>query len=188
MSNAGARPGDVLVLTKPLGTGIVTTGCKAGVAPPGSVETAVETMAALNRAASEAMIEVGVNACTDITGFGLMGHLTGLLKASGVSAHVSVSKAPVLPGVAELLAQGVAPGGTHRNQAGVEDYVDWDDAVSDNDKLLLCDAQTSGGLMISVPEERLSRLLDALEARDVATRAVIGSIGDGAAGRVRVTP
>ena len=188
VTNAGARPGDVLVLTKPLGTGIVTTGCKAGVAPPGSVETAVETMAALNRAASEAMIEVGVNACTDITGFGLMGHLTGMLKASGVSAHVSVSKAPVLPGVAELLAQGVAPGGTHRNQAGVEDYVDWDNAVSDNDKLLLCDAQTSGGLMISVPEERLSRLLDALEARDVATRAVIGGIGGGAAGRVQVTP
>ena len=86
VSNAGARPGDVLVLTKPLGTGIVTTGCKAGVAPPGSVETAVETMATLNRAASEAMMEVGVNACTDVTGFGLMGHLTGMLRASGVSA------------------------------------------------------------------------------------------------------
>ena len=188
VTNAGAQPGDVLVLTKPLGTGIVTTGCKAGVAPPGSVETAVETMATLNRAASEAMMEVGVNACTDVTGFGLMGHLTGMLRASGVSARVSASTAPVLPGVDELLAQGVAPGGTHRNQAGVEDYVDWDDAVSDNDRLLLCDAQTSGGLLISVPEERLSVLLDALEARGVATRVVIGSIGDGAAGMARVTP
>ena len=133
------------MLTKPLGTGIVTTGCKAGVAPPGSVETAVETMATLNRTASEAMMEVGVNACTDVTGFGLMGHLTGMLRASGVSAEISASKAPVLPGVDELLAQGVAPGGTHRNQAGVEDYVDWDDTVSENDRLLLCDAQTSGG-------------------------------------------
>lgn len=187
-SNASAKPGDVLVLTKPLGTGIVTTGCKAGVAPPGAVETAVEIMATLNRAASEAMMEVGVNACTDVTGFGLMGHLTGMLKASGVSAHVSVSKAPVLPGVDELLSQGVAPGGTHRNQAGVEAYVDWDDAVSDNDKLLLCDAQTSGGLLISVPEDRLSQLLEALEAREVATRAVVGTIGDGPAGTVRVTP
>ena len=83
VSNAGAQPGDVLVLTKPIGTGIITTGCKAGVAPPGSVETAVETMATLNRAPSEAMMEVGVNACTDITGFGLMGHLTGMLRASG---------------------------------------------------------------------------------------------------------
>ena len=188
VSNAGAQPGDVLVLTKPLGTGIVTTGCKAGVAPPGSVETAVETMATLNRAASEAMIEVGVNACTDVTGFGLMGHLTGMLRASGVSARISASTAPVLPGVDELLAQGVAPGGTHRNRAGVEAYVDWDDAVSDNDRLLLCDAQTSGGLLISVPEERLSGLLDALEAHGVATRVVIGSIDDGAAGMARVTP
>ena len=188
VSNAGARPGDVLVLTKPLGTGIVTTGCKAGVAPPGSVETAVETMATLNRAASEAMMEVGVNACTDVTGFGLMGHLTGMLRASGVSATISVSKAPVLPGVAELLEQGVAPGGTHRNMAGVEENVEWDDAVSENDRLLLCDAQTSGGLLISVSEEKLTELLAALELRGVETRAVIGGIGDGVPGTALVTP
>ena len=187
VTNAGARPGDVLVLTKPLGTGIVTTGCKADVAPPGSVETAVEVMATLNRAAAEAMMEVGVNACTDVTGFGLMGHLTGMLRASGVSAELSASAAPVLPGVDELLAQGVAPGGTHRNQAGVEDYVQWDDAVTDNDRLLLCDAQTSGGLLISVPEERLPRLLDSLESRGVDTRAVIGRITGGAAGTAHVT-
>ena len=186
VSNAGAKIGDVLVLTKPLGTGIVTTGCKAGVAPPGSVETAVETMATLNRAASEAMMEVGVNACTDVTGFGLMGHLTGMLRASGVRAEVSVSKAPVLPGVDELLGNGVAPGGTHRNQAGVADYVEWDDAVTEDERLLLCDAQTSGGLLISVPEARLSQLLDALERRDVATRAVIGGIVEGPPGTARV--
>jgi selenide,water dikinase len=161
VSNAGAQPGDILVLTKPIGTGIITTGCKAGVAPPGSVETAVETMATLNRAPSEAMMEVGVNACTDITGFGLMGHLTGMLRASGVSARISASAVPVLPGVAELLEQGVAPGGTHRNQAGVEDCVDWDESLTEDDKLLLCDAQTSGGLLISVPEARLPQLLAA---------------------------
>ena len=188
VSNAGARPGDVLVLTKPLGTGIVTTGCKAGVAPPGSVETAVETMATLNRAASEAMMEVGVNACTDVTGFGLMGHLTGMLRASGVSAEISASKAPVLPGVDELLEQGVAPGGTHRNMAGVEDYVHWDEALSENDRLVLCDAQTSGGLLISVPAEKLGGLMEALESRGVETRAVIGAIGDGNPGTARVFP
>lgn len=188
VSNAGARPGDVLVLTKPIGTGIITTGCKAGVAPPGSVETAVETMATLNRAASEAMMEVGVNACTDITGFGLMGHLTGMLRASGVSARINASAVPVLPGVAELLEQGVAPGGTHRNQAGVEDCVDWHESLTDDDKLLLCDAQTSGGLLISVPEARLPQLLAALESRNVATRAVVGSVGGGVAGHVTVAP
>ncbi len=188
VSNAGARPGDVLVLTKPIGTGIITTGCKAGVAPPGSVETAVETMATLNRAASEAMMEVGVNACTDITGFGLMGHLTAMLRASGVSGEISRSQVPVLPGAAELLEQGVAPGGTHRNQAGVEDCVDWDDALTDDDRLLLCDAQTSGGLLISVPEARLPQLLSSLESHGVGTRAVVGSVGEGAAGHVSVAP
>ena len=186
VTNAAAQPGDVLVLTKPLGTGIVATGCKAGVAPPGSVETAVEIMATLNRSASEAMMEVGVNACTDVTGFGLMGHLTGMLRASGVSAEISASAAPVLPGVDALLAQGVAPGGTHRNEAGVAHYVEWDESITANQRLLLCDAQTSGGLLISVPEERLSRLLDALEERGVGTRAVIGSIGDGAPGTAHV--
>ena len=188
VSNASARPGDVLVLTKPLGTGIVATGCKAGVAPPGSVETAVETMATLNRAASEAMMEVGVNACTDVTGFGLMGHLTGMLRASGVSATLSASAVPVLPGASELLEQGVAPGGTHRNQAGVEDYVDWDESLTNDDQLLLCDAQTSGGLLISVPEERLSLLLAALKERGVSTRAVLGAITSGNPGRTRVLP
>ena len=188
VSNAGAKPGDVLVLTKPIGTGIITTGCKAGVAPPGSVETAVAIMATLNRAASEAMMQVGVNACTDITGFGLMGHLTGMLRASGVSALLSLSSVPVLPGATELLEQGVAPGGTHRNQAGVKDYVNWDDSLTDNDKLLLCDAQTSGGLLISVPEERLSLLLGALEERGVSTREVLGTIIEGNPGHAKVRP
>ena len=186
VTNAGARPGDFLVLTKPLGTGIVATGGKAGVAPPGSIETAVETMATLNRAASEAMMEVGVNACTDVTGFGLMGHLTGMLRASGVGAEIDASAVPVLPGVDQLLEQGVAPGGTHRNEAGVAEYVDWDDAITANQRLVLCDAQTSGGLLISVPADRLPRLLDALEQRDVATRAVIGSVNDACPGRARV--
>ncbi len=188
VSNAGARPGDVLVLTKPIGTGIVTTGLKAGVAPPGSVEAAVSAMSALNRAASESMMEVGVNACTDITGFGLMGHLAGMLQASRASAVISASAIPALPGTAELLDQGVAPGGTHRNQAGVEECVDWDESLTASDRLLLCDAQTSGGLLISAPRERLSLLLNALEARGVATRAEIGSITGGDPGRIRALP
>ena len=187
VSNAGAQPGDVLVLTKPIGTGIITTGCKAGVAPPGSVEAAVETMATLNRAASEAMMEVGVNACTDVTGFGLMGHLTAILRASGVSGQINRSQVPVLPGANELLEQRVAPGGTHRNQAGVEDYVDWNESLTENDKLLLCDAQTSGGLLISVPENRLTPLLESLESHGVTTRAVVGSVSDGTPGKVSVT-
>ena len=188
VSNAGAQPGDALVLTKPIGTGVITTAGKAGVAPPGAVAAAVDAMATLNRAASEAMMDTGVNACTDVTGFGLMGHLTAMLRASGVSGQVSLAQVPVLPDVPELLAQGVAPGGTHRNEAGVAASVHWDAAITPEGRLLLCDAQTSGGLLISVPQPKLPRLLSALEQRGVATRAVVGGVTAGPPGKVTVTP
>ena len=188
VTNAGARPGDALVLTKPLGTGVITTAGKAGIAPPGSLAAAVEAMATLNRAASEAMLEVGVNAGTDVTGFGLLGHLTAMLRASGVSGRISLSPVPALPGVMDLLEQGVAPGGTHRNEAGVAGYVHWDAAVTAAGRLLLCDAQTSGGLLLSVPQPRLPALLAALERRGVATRAVVGRVTAGNPGTVTVTP
>ena len=187
VSNAGARPGDVLVLTKPIGTGIITTGCKAGTAPSEVVQNAVTTMATLNRAASEAMMRVGVNSCTDITGFGLMGHLTSMVRGSGVGAIVRLSDVPALPGAWELLEQGAVPGGTYRNLAGVEDYVEWDSRVSDSGRLLLCDAQTSGGLLISVASEKLPDLLSALETNKAPTRAIIGEITAGPPGRVSVT-
>ena len=187
VSNAGARPGDVLVLTKPIGTGIITTGCKAGTAPSEVVQNAVTTMATLNRAASEAMMRVGVNSCTDITGFGLMGHLTSMVRGSGVGAIVRLSDVPALPGAWELMEQGAVPGGTYRNLAGVEDYVEWDSRVSDSGRLLLCDAQTSGGLLISVASEKLPDLLSALETNKVPTRAIIGEITAGPPGRVSVT-
>ena len=188
VTNAGAQPGDALVLTKPLGTGVITTAGKAGIAPPGALAAAVEAMATLNRAASEAMLEVGVNAATDVTGFGLMGHLTAMLRASGVSGRISLSPVPALPGVMDLLEQGVAPGGTHRNEAGVAGYVHWDAAVTAAGRLLLCDAQTSGGLLLSVPQPRLPALLAALARRGVATRAVVGSVTAGNPGTVTVTP
>ena len=187
VSNAGAQPGDVLVLTKPIGTGIITTGCKAGTAPSEVVQNAVTTMATLNRAASEAMMRVGVNSCTDITGFGLMGHLTSMVRGSGVGAIVRLGDVPALPGAWELLEQGAVPGGTYRNLAGVEDYVEWDSRVSDSGRLLLCDAQTSGGLLISVASEKLPDLLSALETNKVPTRAIIGEITAGPPGRVSVT-
>ena len=128
VSNANARPGDALVLTKPIGTGIITTGAKAGTSPPDVLKNAVAVMATLNRDASEAMMKVGVNACTDVTGFGLMGHLTSMVRGSGVGATVRLGDVPVLPGARELLAAGTAPGGTYRNMNGVADSVDWDDS------------------------------------------------------------
>ena len=186
VSNANAKAGDALVLTKPIGTGIIATAGKAGTAPADVLKTAVDTMATLNRSASEAMMKVGVNSCTDITGFGLMGHLTSMVKGSGVGAKVRVGDVPLLPGVKELLDQGAVPGGTFRNLGSVNDSVDWDESLTEEDRLLLCDAQTSGGLLISVLAERLYALLSELKAAGVPTTAVVGEITEGPSGRVQV--
>ena len=188
VSNANARPGDALVLTKPIGTGIITTGAKAGTAPADVLKNAVAVMATLNRAASEAMMKVGVNACTDVTGFGLMGHLASMVRGSGVGATVRLADVPVLPGARELLAAGTAPGGTYRNMNSVADSTDWDDSLTEEDRLLLCDAQTSGGLLISVPAEDLDALVAGLREAAVPTVAVIGEITAGPEGRVSVLP
>jgi selenide,water dikinase len=176
VSNANAQPGDVLVLTKPIGTGIIATGAKAGTTPDDIMKQAVETMAELNKGAAEAMMRVGVNACTDITGFGLMGHLRGMVRGSGAGAVIRVSDVPVLPGTWDLLEKGTVPGGTFRNMSGVEDTVDWTENLTEEQRLLMCDAQTSGGLLISVPKSKLDQLLTELETSGVQTRAVVGEI------------
>ena len=185
--NSNAKPGDVLVLTKPIGTGIITTGCKQGITPDAILKNAVETMAELNKGASEAMMRVGVNSCTDITGFGLMGHLRGMVQGSNASAKIRVADVPVLPGVWELLEKGTVPGGTFRNMSSVDDVVDWDPALSEEQRLLMCDAQTSGGLLISLPSAKLDQLLSELDASGVQTRAVVGEITAGDPGRISVS-
>ena len=184
VSNAGAKPGDVLVLSKPIGTGIITTAGKQGVVDPDVLAGAVENMAALNRPAAQAMQRVGVNAATDITGFGLLGHLKSMVKGSGVAAEVNLSAVPVLPGTRELLERGVAPGGTHRNVSSVNDVVAWDAALTDEDRMLLCDAQTSGGLLMSVPAERVDVLVAALQDEGAQCAAVVGRISEGPAGSI----
>ncbi len=186
VSNANAKPGDVLVLTKPIGTGIIATGAKAGTTPDAIMQQAVATMAELNKGASEAMMRVGVNSCTDITGFGLMGHLRGIVRGSNVGAQVRVSDVPVLPGTWDLLERGTIPGGTFRNMSGVEDTVDWAENLTEKQQLLMCDAQTSGGLLIAVPEDKLDQLLSELEISGVETRAIVGEITAGNTGRIKV--
>ena len=133
-------------------------------------------MSALNRAASEAMIKVGVNACTDVTGFGLIGHLESMMRGSGVTAVLEASAVPVIAGARKLVEEGVAPGGTHRNLSSMEGKVQWDDALADHEKLLLCDAQTSGGLLISLPSARSEQLLQELNAAGVSDAAIIGRV------------
>ena len=188
VTNAGAQPGDVLVLTKPLGTGIITTAGKQGVCPDQVLQEAVATMATLNLAGAQAMTKVGVNSATDVTGFGLMGHLMSMVRGSRVGAEIQLGQVPVLPGAWELLQQGVAPGGTHRNLHSVADSAQWHPNLSENERLLLCDAQTSGGLLISVPAEKQAELLAELKANGVLVAAEVGRITDGPVGAIQVTP
>ncbi len=188
VTNAGAQAGDVLVLTKPLGTGIITTAGKQGIVEPQVLEEGVRIMSTLNAAASRAMMQVGVNSATDVTGFGLAGHLRGMMAASGTTARVEFSRVPVIEGAWELLNSGVAPGGTHRNLEGVGSQVAWDSEITQNQRLLLCDAQTSGGLLISVPEERREALLSELEAQGVEGSVVIGEVRESRDHPIEVTP
>lgn len=188
VSNAGAKPGDLLVLTKPLGTGIITTAGKQGTAPAEVLKGAVKIMATLNKNAAEAMTAVGVNACTDITGFGLMGHLRSMVRGSRVGARIDFGKVPVLPGAWDLLEQGTVPGGTHRNLHAVMDDTKWRPELTEQQQLLLCDAQTSGGLLISVPRGKVDALLSRLEDLGVSPAVVVGEITDGPQGRMEVMP
>ncbi len=188
VTNAGAQAGDVLVLTKPLGTGIITTAGKQGVVDPQVLAQGVRVMSTLNAAASKAMMKIGVNSATDVTGFGLVGHLRGMMAASGTTARVEFSRIPVIDGAWELLESGVAPGGTHRNLEGVGSQVAWDSEITQNQKLLLCDAQTSGGLLISVSEERTDDLLRALEGEGVEGSVVIGEVQEAGDHPIVVTP
>lgn len=176
VANVGAKPGDVLVLTKPLGIGIITTGIKRDLAPPQAVREAVSVMMQLNRAASEVMVEIGVDAATDVTGFGLLGHLWEMVRGSGVAARVYSEKVPVIRQVWDLVAQKCVPGGTLRNRDWLNEFVQWGPGTSNEEQLVLCDAQTSGGLLIAVPPSRAQALIDSLRARGTIAAASVGEI------------
>ena len=175
VQNSTAQPGDVLVLTKPIGTGVVTTALKNGKAVDDVLEAAVESMLLLNRDAAEAMVSSGANAATDVTGFGIVGHLMTMMRASGTTGRLVRSAIPTLPGVIELLSDGIAPGGTHRNLESCADFVSWGDKIQETDKLLMCDPQTSGGLLISISSDSVDRLLNDLSGRGVST-SVVGDV------------
>lgn len=188
LRNSTARVGDRLILTKPLGMGIVSTAIKRDLASKDLIERAARVMSALNKNAAAAALEVGVHACTDVTGFGLLGHLRELVSASRVSAEIQFHRVPVLREALELAAQGVVPGGTKRNLSFVEPFVSFDDGVDAADRLILADAQTSGGLLLAVEPERRDGLLRGLHAHGVPVFAEIGAIIDDPAGRIAVSP
>jgi selenide,water dikinase len=184
VTNTSAEAGDLLVLTKALGTGVVATAIKAEEASKTATEAAVKSMTALNREAAGAMKSVGVRAATDVTGYGLLGHLSNLLLQSGVAGEIIADHVPVLPEVSELIAAGHIPGGTRRNLEDLKDCVDFGDQ-SESVRLILADAQTSGGLLISVPEERAEELMELLHAAGPVA-VIIGRVTDGAPGTIKV--
>ncbi len=185
LTNGGARPGDALVLTKPIGLGIISTALKRDAAPPELVAEAVRLMTTLNQGARDAALEVGVNAATDVTGFGLLGHLREMLMASGLAARIDAARVPVIDGVRRLLADGMVAGGTTRNHAFVSPEVDWA-GLPEPEQLLLADAQTSGGLLLAVDAAKAGALVAALQRFGTPAAAVIGHTVEGAPGSVGI--
>lgn len=187
LANSGAQPGDVLLLTKPLGLGVITTAAKNDEDKLGAIGDAIQVMSMLNRTAAEVITSVGAHALTDITGFGLLGHLRNIVTASDVFAHIAVERLPVLPEAWEYVRAGVAPGGTHANHRFLADYVSYDDDVDRESQLIACDAQTSGGLLASLAPAAAEKALAELHARGLSQAAIIGRIEAAPGGRMRVS-
>ena len=172
--NVGARPGDALILTKPIGTGIISTAIKNAKAPAAAVAAAVRTMVTLNRQAAEAAAAVVVHAATDVTGFGLLGHLRGMTTGSKVRARLYAGRIPLLPDVVALAGAGLVPGGTRRNLEAVASIVRWADAIPEPMRAVIGDAQTSGGLLVATPDG--PGLLAALARMGVEGATQVGEI------------
>ena len=186
MTNAAARAGDLLVLTKPLGTGIATTGIKRGLASVALARRAINSMKRLNIAGADLAERGLVRAGTDVTGFGLLGHLASLCRASGVGARLTTAGVPALSGeIATLIGQDCVPGGSRANLATADALTDWGDTPMDM-RILMTDAQTSGGLLLCVPPRRLAEVIQILGKHRTPTMAVIGTIVRSPVGRMIV--
>jgi selenide,water dikinase len=185
MRNDAAAPGDRLFLTKPIGTGVVSTAIKRGTASREAIARVVDLMTTLNADAAEAALAAGIRAATDVTGFGLLGHLQRLLEASGVSGVLWAERVPLLSEARALAAAGIVPGGTRRNIAHLEPVVEYAPEVPADLRVVLADAQTSGGLLMACPPDASATLRSELDARGVLA-AEIGTVEVGEAGRIRV--
>ncbi len=187
-TNAAARPGDALVLTKPLASGIFSTALKCQLAGPERETELVQLMATLNRAAADAAHTVQPHACTDVTGFGLFGHLHSMLRSSGVQAEIDADRVPFVAEVLEWAAAGCVPGGTRANFAYCTPHVTWD-ALPEPERLVLCDAQTSGGLLVALPAALAPRLVEELQRRQTPAHHIVGRVvaaGPADIGRITV--
>jgi selenide,water dikinase len=176
LTNRGLKPGDLLILTKPLGTGIVNTAIKGGLASPEIIDGVTALMAALNRAAAQVINDFTVHACTDITGFGLLGHTAEMVVGSGMGVHLRTDRIPVLPEAIEYARMGLVPAGAYKNKEFRECMVRFDPAVDPVMQDILFDPQTSGGLLISVPSASAEALVGRLQNKGMPTAQVIGEV------------
>nr|NIM05010.1 selenide, water dikinase SelD [Armatimonadota bacterium]NIO96491.1 selenide, water dikinase SelD [Armatimonadota bacterium] len=187
ITNSGAQPGDVLILTKPIGTGVIAFAAQMGRAGEEAQRAAAASMTTLNRAASEVMVKMGAHACTDVTGFGLLGHLYQMVRESRVGAEIWWNSIPLLEGAADYASNGMVSGAAERNREYAAEIVEAADDVPEYALDILYDPQTSGGLLFSVPGETLDEVLAGLSAAGCAEAAVIGRISDDSRGRILVT-
>lgn len=186
VTNSGACPGDSLILTKPLGTGVMVSALKGGLLTPDEERKLAEVMALLNAPAAEAMRLVGVHACTDITGFGLLGHLREMAVNSGVDVEIELASLPLLPKAKKFAEEGLIPGGAYRNREYLKGHVEIGGRISPAEEDLLYDPQTSGGLLIAVPGEKREQLLSALREKGVASPRVVGRVTGRGKGKILV--
>ncbi|ETI70268.1 selenide, water dikinase [Neobacillus vireti LMG 21834] len=175
--NVGAKPGDVLVLTKPIGVGILTTGIKRSVVTPEQEQLVTDTMAMLNKTASEVLTDYHPHSVTDVTGFGLLGHGSEMARGSDVSFEISFSQVPILEGAVELARDGVVPGGSKSNHKWLADDVSYDDILPE-EQLVLCDAITSGGLLVAISEEDANKYVNKLYSNGLVQAAIIGRVSE----------
>ena len=185
MTNAAGAVGDLLVLTKPLGIGTIAAATKVGQAPAALTAAAVASMLTTNAGASDAARAAGVRCATDVTGFGLLGHVREMVAASGLGVALRVDRIPVIPGALELIAAGHVPGGTERNRAFLAEFVDFAETVTESARTLLFDPQTSGGLLLAIAPDRLPVLVTELGSRGVAGTP-IGQLRSEPVGRIGV--
>lgn len=187
VTGSGARAGDCLVLTKPIGTGIISTAVKGEIITADEAAEVIEGMAVLNAVSASEMVKFGATACTDITGFGLLGHLHEMLLSSGVSAELNFQKIPLYPSVKDMAAMGMIPAGAYRNLDYIKAHVSWQGRFDQKDDalIILADPQTSGGLLVALPEANLQEYLTSLKEKN-ADGCLIGRIIEGSPGAITI--
>jgi selenide,water dikinase len=186
VTNAGARAGDKLILTKPLGTGIISTAIKGGMASKEAIATVTRSMVTLNMRSSELMLETGVSACTDITGFGFLGHACEMVQLGGLGMKINAASIPVFTGAVGFAQMGMIPGGTYRNKEFRTDMVDLSDQLPDYIPDILFDPQTSGGLLMAISASRADGLLARLHEAGIVEAAIVGEVVAEPKGRISV--